>query len=88
MAWIVVHAEPLLYTHAAIVGPLDGDWWKLFTNEFVYIDGVYAFVAIFTVAIFGWLLERRHGPAVVLGCSSGRVRRGRWWRTRFTSSRW
>ena len=30
----------------AIIGPLDGDWWKLFTNEFAYIDGVYAFVAI------------------------------------------
>jgi membrane associated rhomboid family serine protease len=71
VAWIVVHAEPLLYTHAAIVGPLDGDWWKLFTNEFVYIDGVYAFVAIFTVAIFGWLLESRHGPAVVLGLFFG-----------------
>ncbi len=70
-AWIAVHAEPLLYAHAAILGPLGGDWWKLFTNEFVYVDGVYAFVAIFTVAIFGWLLESRHGPAVVLGLFFG-----------------
>src|ERR1700685_1963360 len=63
---VVVHAEPTLYGHTAIVGPLRGDWWKLFTNAFAYTDGAYAFVAILTVAIFGWLVELRHGPAVVL----------------------
>ncbi len=29
-------------------------------------NGIYAFVVLLTVAIFGWLVERRHGPAVVL----------------------
>ncbi len=71
VAWVVEHAEPALYVHAAILGPLAGDWWRLFTNEFAYVDGWYAFVAILTVAIFGWLLERRHGPAAVLALFLG-----------------
>jgi membrane associated rhomboid family serine protease len=69
--WVVWHAKPDLYLHMAIVGPLHGDWWKLFTSQFAYINGVYAFVALLTVAIFGWLLERRHGSATVLALFLG-----------------
>jgi membrane associated rhomboid family serine protease len=69
--WVAEHAEGSLYVHAAILGPLHGEWWKLFTNEFAYLDGVYAFVAILTLAIFGWLFERRHGPAAVLALFVG-----------------
>jgi membrane associated rhomboid family serine protease len=50
----------------AIGGPLHGDWWKLFTSQFAYVNGLYAFVALLATAIFGWLLERRRGPAIVL----------------------
>jgi hypothetical protein len=58
----------------AILGALDGDWWKLFTYQFAYFFGlaagvwlyVYAFCALLAVGIFGWLLERRYGPVVVL----------------------
>jgi membrane associated rhomboid family serine protease len=71
VVWVVEHAEPFLYLHMAVIGPLQGDWWKLLTNEFAYVDGVYAFVAILTVAIFGWLFERRHGPAAVLALFLG-----------------
>jgi membrane associated rhomboid family serine protease len=71
VVWVLVHAEPTLYTHMAILGPLQGDWWKLFTSEFAYLSGIYAFVAILTVAIFGWLLESRHGPAAVLALFFG-----------------
>jgi membrane associated rhomboid family serine protease len=71
LAWVVQRAEPELYLHAAVLGPLGGDWWKLLTNGFVYVDGWYAFVAILAVAIFGWLLERRHGSAVVLALFLG-----------------
>jgi membrane associated rhomboid family serine protease len=71
LMWVIVHAEPNVYLHAAILGPLQGNWWKLFTNEFAYVDGIYAFVAILTVAIFGWLLESRHGPVAVLALFFG-----------------
>jgi membrane associated rhomboid family serine protease len=41
-------------------------WWRLFTSPFVYRNTGYAFAALGTIAIFGWLLERRHGPIPVL----------------------
>ncbi len=50
----------------AIGGPLHGDWWKLLTSSFAYLNGLYAFVALLATAIFGWLMERRRGPAIVL----------------------
>jgi membrane associated rhomboid family serine protease len=49
-----------------VAGPLHGDWWKLVSSEFTYNNGLYAFAALLTVAIFGWLLERRMGATAVL----------------------
>jgi membrane associated rhomboid family serine protease len=71
VVWVVEHAEVALYGRLAVLGPLHGDWWRLFTSAFAYLNGLYAFVAILTLAIFGWLLERRHGPAVVLALFLG-----------------
>jgi membrane associated rhomboid family serine protease len=71
LAWIVQRAEPELYLRGAVLGPLAGDWWKLASNGFVYVDGWYAFVAILAIAIFGWLLERRYGPLLVLALFLG-----------------
>ena len=69
--WVAWHAKPGLYGEMAIIGPLKGDWWKLFTTLFVYGNGLYEFVTLVVVAIFGWLLERRHGPGVVLALFLG-----------------
>ncbi|HEY4896858.1 MAG TPA: rhomboid family intramembrane serine protease [Solirubrobacteraceae bacterium] len=66
LAWIVRHAEPQVFLKAAIVGPLNGDWWRLLSSPFAYLNGFYAFIALLVVAIFGWLLEQRHGPITVL----------------------
>ena len=41
-------------------------WWRLITTPFVYDNLGYAFVGLGTIAIYGWLLERRHGPLPVL----------------------
>jgi membrane associated rhomboid family serine protease len=48
-----------------IVSPL-GDWWGVVLAPFVHGNGWYQFAALGAVALFGWLLERRHGPLVVL----------------------
>ncbi len=69
--WIAAHAEPLINPKLAIEGPLHGDWWKLFTSQFVYASGLYAFVVLATVGLFGWLLERRLGATVVLALFFG-----------------
>ena len=42
-----------------------GQLWRVFTAPFVYDNTGYAFVALVTIAIYGWLLERRHGPVLV-----------------------
>jgi hypothetical protein len=70
-AWIAWHAKPSLFAEMAIIGPLHGSWWKLFTSQFAYVHGLYAFVTLVAVGIFGWLIERRHGPAVVLALFLG-----------------
>ncbi len=49
----------------AVNGPLDGEWWRLVTSPFLY-DNAWAQMAVVTaIAVFGWLLERRHGPILV-----------------------
>jgi membrane associated rhomboid family serine protease len=71
VAWVVWHAHPSWFFEAAIIGPLDGKWWRLFTSGFAYGNGIYAFITVLAIAIFGWLVERRHGPAVVIALFLG-----------------
>src|SRR5436305_33114 len=40
-------------------------WWRLITSSFVYSNTGYAFITLGAIAVFGWLLERRHGPLPV-----------------------
>jgi hypothetical protein len=41
------------------------------STQFAYASGWYAFVTLTTIAIFGWLVERRHGPLVVVAIFLG-----------------
>ena len=42
--------------------PLDGKYWTLVTQLFLYIFSTgYEIAALGTIFLFGWLLERRHG---------------------------
>jgi membrane associated rhomboid family serine protease len=41
-------------------------WWRLVSAPFVYNNTGYAFVSLAAIALYGWLLERRHGPLPVL----------------------
>jgi membrane associated rhomboid family serine protease len=45
----------------ALGGPLDGEWWRVITTQFVYDTTGYEVAALAAIAIFGTLLERRHG---------------------------
>jgi membrane associated rhomboid family serine protease len=68
--WIAAQGAYLNLGKLWIVGPLNGDWWRLFSSQFVYgrgfSSGLFMFAALLTVMLFGSLLERRHGPLVVL----------------------
>jgi membrane associated rhomboid family serine protease len=50
----------------AVVTKPGSHWWRLFTAPFVYDNTGYAFVTLTVIGLFGWLIERRHGPLVVL----------------------
>ncbi len=52
-------------TDVDVMGPLGSDWWRIFTAPLAYENTGYAFAVLGAIAIFGWLLERRHGTVVV-----------------------
>ena len=72
----------------ALGGPFDGEWWKLWTTQLVYGSTGYEVAALSAIALFGTLLERRHGwwaplmvfvigggagMALVVGLDEGRI---------------
>lgn len=68
--WIASQGDYVNLGKLILAGPLHGDWWRPLTTEFVYgsgfSSGLFMFATLLAVAIFGGLLERRHGPVVVL----------------------
>jgi hypothetical protein len=69
--WVLLRAGYIGADKLVVVGPLDGDWWKLFTSQFAYLNGLFAFLTLIVIAIFGWLVEQRWGPIVVLALVLG-----------------
>lgn len=47
-------------------GGIGREWWRLLTTSFVYFDPGYRVVALAAIAIFGILIERRHGAWATL----------------------
>lgn len=62
-----------VYDLGAIVGDVNGDWWRYLAAPFVYPDVPYWFVASLGIAIFGIGVERRLGtvPTLVLMVACG-----------------
>jgi len=69
--WIASRPGFVDTSELIVFGPLHGHWWRLFTSAFTYANGLYAFVALLAIALFGWLIEQRHGPAVTLALIVG-----------------
>ncbi len=69
--WLVIWAGYVNFGKLAIEGSLQGHWWKLVSSQFAYVNGIYAFVAVLATALYGWLLERRRGSAIVLATFLG-----------------
>lgn len=49
-----------------VYGHLDSQWWRTFSSPFIYTNSGYAFVALGIVGLYGTLMERRHGPIMVV----------------------
>ncbi|HEY7892035.1 MAG TPA: rhomboid family intramembrane serine protease [Solirubrobacteraceae bacterium] len=69
--WVITRGGFVDLGKLLLYGPLRGQWWRLFSSQFVYLNGFYAFAVVLAIAIFGWLLERRHGPLVIAGLFLG-----------------
>ena len=50
-----------------VFGKPGAHWWRVFTAAFVYDNSGYAILTLGAIGLFGYLLERRHGPLVVIG---------------------
>lgn len=50
----------------AVIGPPGEHVWRILTTPFVHVGAWGQFACLLTVAVFGTLLERRHGPFLVL----------------------
>jgi membrane associated rhomboid family serine protease len=75
VVYLVNQAGPLGYFDlGAVVGPLDGDWWRLVAAQFNYDNVGYMFAVGVAVAIFGTSLERRYSglatATIFLACGA------------------
>jgi membrane associated rhomboid family serine protease len=63
-----------IYDLGSVIGPLDGDWWRLIAAQFNYDNVGYLFAVGVTLAIFGTSIERRYSgfatAAIFLGCGA------------------
>jgi membrane associated rhomboid family serine protease len=64
--WLAWNGGFIDVSKLAVTGPLDGEWWRVFTSQFVYLSGLAQFFTLVATGIFGWLLEKRHGWPVAL----------------------
>ena len=57
-----------LFSQSQVIidGKPGSEWWRLITAPFIYNNVGFAFVCLGAIALYGWLLERRHGPLPVL----------------------
>jgi membrane associated rhomboid family serine protease len=58
---VAVQTSAVSAADLAIAGKPTGEWWHVATAPLVYLNTGYALVALLAIALFGWLLERRHG---------------------------
>ena len=66
-------AGTLLWRTAAVnplklvaIGNLNADWYRVFTSPFVYNNTGYAVITLGVIALYGVLMERRHGLLLVI----------------------
>ena len=64
---VAVKASSFPTIDLILLGPIDGDYWQLFTAPLVHFSSAYAFVALLGAAIFGFGIEARFGPFVLAG---------------------
>ena len=59
---LLVNAGVSAATELVLAAASTDEYWRAVTTLFVYLQTSYEIVALAAVFLFGWLLERRHGP--------------------------
>jgi membrane associated rhomboid family serine protease len=59
---ILLNAGLFALHDIALGVPFTDEYWRTVTTLFVYTHTAYEIVALGSIFLFGWLLERRHGP--------------------------
>lgn len=49
---------------AGIVGPVDGQWWRAAVSPFLAPNVWYGGLGVLAIAVFGGMIERRHGHVI------------------------
>lgn len=63
---LVWRTSAVSFSNLVVFGNPENQWWRVFTAPFVYDNTGYAFISLAIIAIYGSLMERRHGPVVVV----------------------
>lgn len=58
----------VLASEVGVVGQLDGQWWRLITASFFADNLWYTAASVVAIALFGGLIERKHGAVVAGAC--------------------
>jgi membrane associated rhomboid family serine protease len=68
--WVAAQGSYIKLDKLIVAGPLHGDWWRPLSTQLVYgrgfSSGLFMFATLLSLAIFGSLIERRHGPHIML----------------------
>jgi membrane associated rhomboid family serine protease len=70
---VLVRSDIVHLADVFLAGGIDGDWQRPIATTFTYTQTGYELACLFAIAVFGWLLERRHGhwaPLLVYGLGS------------------
>jgi membrane associated rhomboid family serine protease len=62
VATILLNAGVYTLDEYARGASVTDEWWRMVTTLFVYSQTGYEIAVLGAVFLFGWLLERRHGP--------------------------
>ncbi len=63
---LVWRTDAVSLSQIVVFGHLGTKWWRALTAPFVYNNTGYAFVSLSVIALYGTLLERRHGPVLLI----------------------
>jgi membrane associated rhomboid family serine protease len=61
---ILLNTGVIFLGDVALGAGVTDEYWRTVTTLFVYTHNAYEIVTLAAVFLFGWLLERRHGPLV------------------------